>query len=229
MPDFKTDRALVLSTRRLGERSCVVSLFTKEQGRYLGVLQKKTPPQIGSYVEGRWQARLSEQLGTYYLEQGQAFSVLFLDDKVRLACLSTLCALLDAILPERQSYPDFFEQTEDFLSHLEQDDFLMHYVRWEKTLLEAIGFGLDCSCCAGGGDSTDLCYLSPKTGRAVSREKGLPYKDKLLSLPAFLWQETTAAQEDVKKGLILTGYFLSTHALLKSLPKTRDQLFQKIK
>lgn len=225
MPDFKTDRALVLSARRLGERSFVISLFTKEQGRHLGVLQKKTPPQIGSYVEGRWQARLSEQLGTFYLEQSEAFSVLFLDDKKRLACLSTVCALLDIILPERQMYSDLFTQTESFLAHLSEDDFLIHYVRWEKELLEAIGFGLDCSCCAGGGLNNDLCYISPKTGRAVSREKGLPYKDRLLALPAFLWQETTATQEEIRQGLLITGYFLSTYALIKSLPKTREQLF----
>ena len=64
MPDFKTQNALVLSTRRLGERSFVISLFTRDNGRHLGVLQKKEPPQIGSFVEGRWQARLIDQLGS---------------------------------------------------------------------------------------------------------------------------------------------------------------------
>lgn len=225
MPDFKTEHALVLSSRRLGERSFIVSLFTREQGRHLGVLKKKEPPQIGSYVEGRWQARLSDQLGSYYLEQSDSFSVLFLDDKKRLACISTVCALIDSLLPERQRFETLFEQTEDLLSHLEHEDFLARYVRWETHVLDAVGFGLDCTCCAGGGDRDDLCYISPKTGRAVSREKGMPYHDKLLTLPAFLWSNAPALPNDIIQGLKLTGYFLMTHTGIKMLPKTRETLF----
>lgn len=225
MPDFKMQRALVLSTRRLGEKSFVISLFTREHGRHLGVLQKKEPPQIGSYVEGRWQARLADQLGTYYLEQTQAFSILFLDDKKRLACLSTVCALLDSLLPERQKFETLFEQTEAFLTHLDDDDFLARYVRWETDVLEAVGFGLDCTGCAGGGNANDLCYISPKTGRGVSREMGDPYRDKLLALPRFLWTNEKANTADIIQGLKLTGYFLITHTGIKNLPKTRETLF----
>lgn len=226
MPDFKFEKALVLSTRRLGERSVVISLFTKENGRHLGVLQKKSFPEIGSFVEGRWQARLPEQLGTFYLEQSHAFFAPFLDDSRRLACLSTVCALIDSILPERQSYRRFYDLTLTFLNLLDTDDFLKYYVRWEMDLLQMIGFGLDCSGCAGGGNGDDLAYISPKTGRAVSKEKGEPYKDKLLPLPAFLWQETDATMPQLRQGLNLTGYFLSTHAGIKALPKTREQLYK---
>lgn len=225
MPDFKMQNALVLSARRLGERSFVISLFTKDNGRHLGVLQKKEPPQIGSFVEGRWQARLSDQLGTYYLEQSIGFSARFLDDKMRLAALTSLCALLDSVLPGRQSYTQFYGETLRFLHNLDENDFLKKYVLWEKNLLQTIGFGLDCSCCAGGGDSNDLAYISPKTGRAVSRRMGQPYHDKLLELPPFMWKESDASPADIRKGLNLTGYFLSTFCSIKSLPKIREQLY----
>lgn len=225
MPDFKTQNALVLSARRLGERSFVISLFTRDNGRHLGVLQKKEPPQIGSFVEGRWQARLSDQLGTYYLEPSISFSARFLDDKMRLATLTTLCALLDSVLPERQSYTNFYVATLKFLHDLDEDDFLKKYVLWEKDLLQTIGFGLDCSKCAGGGDANDLAYISPKTGRAVSRQMGYPYHDKLLELPVFMWKESDASPDDIRKGLNLTGYFLSTYSPVKSLPKIREQLY----
>lgn len=225
MPDVKIDKALVLSHRRLGENTWVVSLFTKTHGRYLGVCKKKIPPEIASFVEGRWQARLSEQLGSFYLEPAGSFSAAFLDDKKRLAVLGCLCALLDTILPERQSYESFFNETLMFLNALDAPDFLTNYVRWEMDLLATIGFGLDCSKCAGGGDRTDLAYISPKTGRAISREKGRPYHDKLLPLPAFLWKEVPATSDDIRRGLLLTGYFLSTYTPLKELPKIRERLF----
>ena len=35
----------------------------------------------------------------------------------------------------------------------------------------------------------DLACVSPRSGRAVSRAAGLPYHDKLLPLPGFLWRD----------------------------------------
>ncbi len=225
MPEFTSENALVLSTRRLGENGWIVNVLTDSYGRYTGVLKKKTPPEIGSFVCVRWQARLSEQMGRFYIEETRAFSILFMDDRKRLACLSTVCALLDDTLPERQPYPDLYRAVMAFLHTLENPDFLKNYVRLESALLTALGFGLDTSCCAGGGDDHDLAYISPKTGRAVSREKGAPYHNKLLPLPRFLWQEDTPSVEDIRQGLVLTGYFLERHAVHHTLPKMREQLF----
>lgn len=223
MPDFKTENALVLSSRPLGERSHIITLFTRERGRHLGVINTRKSVGIGTLVQARWQARLSEQMGRFYLEEGLNIGALFLDDARRLACLASLCALLDKVLPERQAFEGLYQEVCAFLIHLESDDFLQRYVLLEVMLLEALGFGLDMSCCAGGGDRQHLAYISPKTGRAVSREKGLPYHDRLLPLPAFLWQEkATADTADIRAGLRLTGYFLSTHALGRELPKMRD-------
>lgn len=225
MPEFTSENALVLSTRHLGENGWIVSVLTAEHGRYVGVLKKKKTPEIASFVCVRWQARLAEQMGRFYIEETRAFSVLFMDDKKRLACLSTLCALLDDTLAERQHYPDLYRDVIAFLNTLEQPDFLKNYVRFESSLLTALGFGLDTSCCAGGGDPHDLAYISPKTGRAVSREMGKPYHDKLLILPRFLWQESTPSSDEIKQGLALTGYFLKQYAVHKTLPKIREQLF----
>ena len=52
-------------------------------------------------------------------------------------------------------------------------------VRWELGLLDELGFGLDLGRCAVTGSAEDLTYVSPKTGRAVSRKPansiGTPY------------------------------------------------------
>ena len=224
MPDFKTEKKKKKSARKLGEKSYIVSLLTRENGRFLGVYQKKIPPETGTFVAARWQARLAEQLGTFYLEEICPFSIRFLDDAKRLACLASLCALVDDLLPERQAFPDLYDAVFAFLDILETPDFMKHYVRLEMIFLSAVGFGLDTSCCAGGGDKNDLAYISPRTGRAVSREKGLPYHDKLLPLPRFIWQNAPATDADIRNGLNLTGFFLNTYALKHRLPKVREQL-----
>ncbi len=99
------------------------------------------------------------------------------------------------------------------------------YVMWEVAFLKELGFSLDLSKCAGGGDSKDLAYVSPKTGRAVSAEAGEPYKDKLLQLPGFLSPAGGSAERsDVLRGLELTGYFLEHWAFVhhtKGMPEER--------
>ena len=222
MPEFTCTNAIVLSTKPLGENTYIISLFTPENGRYLGVLKKKHPPEIGTLCQVIWKARLSEQLGTFYLEEIKSYAPLLLDDMPRLNVLSNLCATLDKALPERQSYSELHAKTLAFLSTLNNTNFYAAYTHFEVDLLEALGFALDMSSCAGGGDKNDLAYISPKTGRAVSREKGKPYHDKLLKLPRFLWKKDIATIDDLADGLALTGHFLSNY--LGSLPITRTRI-----
>ena len=221
MPEFKTEKAIVLGAKALGENSFVLSLLTRENGRHLGVIKRKNPPQIGDIVSARWSARLPEQMGTFYIENMHTTAAQFLDDIKRLNCLSSLCDLINNTLPERQNFQKFYDKVSLFLNQLEKEDYLEHYVFLEKELLEALGFALDLSSCAGGGDKDDLAYVSPKTGHAVSREKGLPYHKQLLPLPRFLWQKATATQKDIEQALTLTGYFLKQHTLNGLLPQTR--------
>ncbi len=76
------------------------------------------------------------------------------------------------------------------------------FVRWELQLLGELGFGLDLSECAATGTDADLVYVSPRSGRAVSRDAGKPYCDRLLKLPAFLLDATAPADEgDILAGL----------------------------
>src|SRR5690606_6511502 len=66
------------------------------------------------------------------------------------------------------------------------------------------------SCCAATGGSDDLAYVSPKSGRAVSRAAGEPWRDRLLALPAFL-RRGSGLRGDlpaVEAAFRLTGFFL---------------------
>ena len=107
------------------------------------------------------------------------------------------------------------------------------YVRWECALLAALGFGLDLSRCAATGATDDLAYVSPRSGRAVSREAGRPYHDKLLPLPPFLWREgMLATAEDIVNGLAMTRHFLLHHLFEPQggrLPEARERLAERMR
>src|SRR5262249_62081546 len=105
------------------------------------------------------------------------------------------------------------------------------YVEWECALLAALGFGLDLSACAATGVNDDLAYVSPRSGRAVSRSAGEPYRDKLLALPAFLWRNAPATAAEIAPGLALTGHFLHHHLLApqdRTLPEARARLADRL-
>ena len=89
-------------------------------------------------------------------------------------------------------------------------DWVKGYVKWEIGLLSELGFSLKLQECAVNGKRENLSFVSPKTGRAVSYNEGLPYKDKLLVLPKFLGgnNNSTCLISDLILGLNLTKYFL---------------------
>jgi DNA repair protein RecO (recombination protein O) len=88
-------------------------------------------------------------------------------------------------------------------------------VQFELHMLNELGFGLELDSCAVTGTRDELIYVSPKSGRAVSRQAGEPWRDKLLRLPAFLIGavEVDPPPADIADGFALTGYFLVQRVL----------------
>ena len=107
MPEWQ-ETGFVLGTRRFGENGVILSLITPSHGRHLGLIRTKTLPLIGSFVNLKWHARLSEHLGTFSFETGKPFSAQFMDEKKRLAAISSICSILDATLPERENVTEFY-------------------------------------------------------------------------------------------------------------------------
>jgi DNA repair protein RecO (recombination protein O) len=224
--DF-TDDAIVLSARRHGEANAVLSVLTREHGRHLGLVKGGTSRrqrpmlEIGNRLKVTWRARLEEQLGNFTAEPVDAVSATLLDDPLKLAALAAACAVADVVLPEREPHEDVYQATATLIAAItgENAAWPADYVRWELALLTALGFGLDLSKCAVTGDAGNLAFVSPKTGRAVSREGGQGYADRLLPLPAFLLRDsdpigvTQGDRSDLLAGLRLTGYFLDRHVL----------------
>ena len=237
-----SDVGIVLSSRKYGENSVIVSLMTPEHGRHLGLVRGGTGKrargiyQAGNMVSVDWSARIEEQLGTFRCELLKPLAALYLDDPLRLAGLSSACAVAERALPEREDYMDVYESLYDFLVNLGAENWLENYVCWEVSLLASLGFGLNLLSCASTGQNFDLIYVSPKSGQAVSAIAGKPYKDKLLSLPSFLTSERNKSKsinyKPVYQGLYLTGYFLDRNAFVHNkngAPSARLRLVDQVK
>ena len=210
------DEAIVLGLRSHGETSAIAELFTAKHGRHLGLVRggrsRRSRPilQPGNLVSAVWRARLDEHLGQFTIELIEPIASHFFDDVPALAGLNTLCAEL-SLFAERDQHEALYNGALTLLCEMQASDIWPGLLaRFELELLSELGFGLDLSACAGGGKSDDLIYVSPKSGRSVSRDVGEPYKDKLLDLPQFLRGDLSKEilPGDVLQGLKLTGFFL---------------------
>lgn len=227
------EQAFVLGTKQHGETSAIVELITRSHGRHLGLVKggrsrkMSAVLQPGNRVIAEWWARLDEHLGSFRIE-----AVDFNASHVMLNSLALYALQLAAshirLLPERDPYPALFDIFELLVGNF--DDQLITgelMVRFEMRLLEAMGFGLDLTKCAATGTRENLTYVSPKSARAVSKEAGEPWKDKLLVLPEFLLKKSGRPRSfgDIRNGFTLTGYFLTRNvwnARGLEPPKVRD-------
>ena len=213
------DDAFVLAARAHGEAGAIVDLLTAAHGRYAahvaGGASRRMKPflQAGARVTVRFRARVSEQLGSAALEPvGEGPSALF-DDPLALAGIAAAAAIAAGALPEREPHPGAYLAFEALNGAFAYNDIWPAvFVRFEAGLLADLGFGLDLSKCAATGTTDDLIYVSPRTGRAVSRDAGEPYRDRLLALPAFMLSaQGRLTPGDIGAGLALTAHFLEAH------------------
>lgn len=209
------DQGILLSARPHGEHGAIVTLLTERYGKHAGFLhgatssRKRAIVQTGVCVDACWQARASEQLGTFTLEEGRGLPPHILQDALKLGALQAACALCEDALPEREVHAGLFHGLQALIATLESDVWGAAYVMWEIALLKELGFGLDFTRCAGGGSAQTLAYMSPKSGCAVSYEAGEAYKERLLPLPSFLKPNGGPLdEEEIFRGLRMTGYFL---------------------
>ncbi len=234
------DEGILLAARPFGETSVIAEIFTSAQGRCAGVVRggasRKLAPvlQPGVQLQADWKARLSEHLGSFTVELIRSRSATAMSNRLALAGLNAVCGLLSVVLPEREPHPKLYQSSEqllDLLSNL--DVWPLAYLQWEVELLSDLGFALDLKSCAVSGATQDLCYISPKTGRAVARTEAGEWADRLLPLPPVLAGEGDAETNDILQALDVTGYFIEKKLLTAlgdvKMPIARDRLIDALK
>lgn len=213
------DEGIVLGARKHGETSAILEVMTRNHGRHLGLVRggrsRKQQPvlQAGNRVSLIWRARLDEHLGTFQAEPLAFNAARLLESAPAVYGLLTLAAHL-RLLPERDPHAALFETLGIVIDHLDdQHSAAELIVRFELLVLDELGFGLDLTRCAATGRTDELVYVSPKTGRAVSREAGAPYGDRMLALPAFLRRHESLAADlaAIEAAFRLTGFFFTRH------------------
>jgi DNA repair protein RecO (recombination protein O) len=212
------DQGILLGVRRHGESAAILEVFTETRGRHAGLVRggasRRMAPvlQPGAQLDVEWRARLEDHLGSFRVEPVRSRAA-SMGERLALAGLNAVCALLLFALPEREAHPLLYRRTVILLDLLERPDIWpLAYLNWELVVLEEMGFGLDLRACAVMGErANDLSYISPRTGRAVSRAGAGEWAERLLPLPPCLLGEGPAPDAEILQGLEVTGHFLRHH------------------
>ncbi|MBN2630216.1 MAG: DNA repair protein RecO [Rhodobacteraceae bacterium] len=232
------DEGVLLSMRLHGEGSAIIEVFTAAHGRHYGVVRggasRRLAPvlQPGSQVAVVWRARLDEQIGAFVVEPMRSRAAV-LQDPLALAGLTSACALLRLALPERAPHGAIYASSINMLDAITSGtDWLGDYLRWELLVLEEIGFGLDLSRCAVTGAREDLAFVSPRTGRAISRGAAGEWAPKLLPLPQAMLGQGPVSHAEALQALAITGHFLGRELAGASrtgtLPEARSRLLSRL-
>lgn len=232
------DEGILLHSRPHGENGAVVEVLTSAHGRHAGHVRAGQGQKIsavlqpGAQVSVEWRARLEDQLGNYRIEPIRSRAAHLMENRATLEAFNAMAGLLVALVPEREPDFDLYEASLDLVELLVERhrDWPAFYARWEIVLLAALGYGLDLDRCAATGTRRDLAYVSPRTGRAVCREAGGPWADRLLPLAPFLAGTGPVSMAGVRSALTMSGWFLEHRACpameRAALPEARARLLR---
>ena len=232
--------AIILSVRSHGEHGAVVRALTPGAGVQAGYVRggrsRRLRPVLmpGNLVQADYRARTEEQLAHLGVELVRSRAPL-LEEALPAAAVEWVTALTASALPEGQPYPQLHAALDGLLAAIEAAasarDWAAALVRYELLILSELGFGLDLSECAATGAATDLAFVSPKSGRAVSSAGAGDYRDRLFRLPAFLREGGAAGWDDIFDGFRITGHFLARDLLIDRQAEifaARDRLIDRL-
>lgn len=235
------DDAIILGARRHGERSVILEVMTAEHGRHMGLVRggrsRAQAPvlQSGNRVRAQWSARLESHLGQFTIELEKSRAHRLMSKPLGTFGMQFI-AELTRLLPEREPQPYLYNALDVIADEFEEGDVAGELlVRYELALLTELGFGLELDQCAATGSTDDLCYVSPKSGRAVCREAGKPYHDRMLALPPFLRGEAQSnrlSYAEIAEGFTLSGFFLDKyvyHPSGKTKPDIRTSFLEAVR
>lgn len=210
-----SESGLLLSTRPHGETSAIANIYTRGNGRYSGIvhgatsLRRAAELQPGNQFHTTWRAKIPDNLGWFHLELEKSRSVAIWSDRTALSGMTSVCSLVNLLLPEREAYAVLHDITINLVDSINSgEEWLLDYALWEKRLIADIGFGLELDRCAVTGTTGGLVYVSPRSGRAVSSAGAGDWAERLLPLPQCYLTGRLASNAEILDCLQTSGHFI---------------------
>ncbi len=213
-----SDNGIILFCKKIQESLMLVKIFSESNGLCLGfaknIPQKKLHNyQVGNLVKFQKFARTTDQLGIISCESIKSYQWHIMSSKLNLYGFSGISNIVLGCFEEYEPHNNSYKIIVAFLEELTNSDFSwLRYFQTEINLLKDAGYGLELDKCAVTHETENLLYVSPKSGRAVSKEAAKGYEHLLLKLPEFLVYQTEPENfEEIENAFKLSEYFFERY------------------
>lgn len=216
------DLGFIISITSFEENSLLIKILSKENGIISGYLKHvkkdRNLYQIGNLVKFTWSARHINQLGMLKIELLKSYLSYFIENKFYLHLLDNINILLNSFLYEKYLENNLYPLLENIfdliINNSNISDIVKEYLIFENTVLNIVGSGIifDNKC-----ELEDLYYISPKTGLAVSKIKGEPYKDKLLIFPKIFKYNENITNKDIEECFDILHFFINKYLTFNNI------------
>jgi len=195
------DNAIIIHSLKYGESSLIVTLFAENKGLKRGIIRvtnkNKHYLHIGNILEVKFKSRLEEHLPSISIINSKNIYPLIFDNNLKLKIVLSISGLLKDLLQENEPHKKIFKICIDLLNNIKSENVISKYIEFEMVLLSDLGFGLDLEKCVQTGTKKDLKYISPKTGKAVCKEVGKQFHEKLFKLPQSFINYTNNSEDNL--------------------------------
>lgn len=140
------DEGFLLSKIKFRENANIVNIFTKIRGKISGIVYGGNSRKIRNFLQISnklfvvHSSKSENRLGYFKMELVEAISPKYFNDKKKTTALLSLSSILNLLLPESQPYKNLYSLLSKLLDNFDKDNWLIHYIYWELSLLKELGF-----------------------------------------------------------------------------------------
>ncbi|MDC2987309.1 DNA repair protein RecO [Candidatus Pelagibacter bacterium] len=140
------DECYLLSKRKFRENAIIINIFTQKKGKIEGIVYGGTSRKIRNHLQisnklfVSYTSKNENRIGYFKTELIKPISPLYFSDKERTSALTSICSLLNILLPESQPNKIIYFTFEKLLNSINIENWIFLYIFFEINLIKELGY-----------------------------------------------------------------------------------------
>ena len=140
------DECYLLSKRKFRENANIINIFTLKKGKLDGIVYGGTSRKVKNYLQisnklfVSHTSKSENRIGYFKTELIKPISPLYFNDKERTSALTSICSLLNILLPDSQPNKKIYDFFEKFINSMNLENWIFLYIFFEINLIKELGY-----------------------------------------------------------------------------------------
>ena len=140
------DECYLLSKRKFRENANIINIFTQKKGKIDGIVYGGTSRKVKNYLQianklfVSHTSKSENRIGYFKTELIKPISPLYFNDKQRISALTSICSLLNVLLPDSQPNIKIYNTFENLINSIDMENWIFIYIFFEINLIKELGY-----------------------------------------------------------------------------------------